>query len=407
MIKQLQFFTLGVLIAFAEAAPCGAQNTYGYSEIYYDSARNVMVAYGGTDPDYLSSYYYRAVIETEVVLNNAMYSYRQWASDPYQAQLYFEFPAGPGQEWNMQSYHSVEVVYYTYQVSPGCSWDCYNWWDGYGYGALPPTQCRVTTIPGGWRIDCDYDDRYWYPPLVYVATAVATVALGNTSKSATTPGTNVPEFRVSADAFIPFPTVEGPPWDYCSGAYGIRKLYYHGDNRGYQANSSTWRTYTWGQAAPALGILRQSNVGVGNTISFADDALYGANGDIYPYAWDWIFNDCHYMHGWGTASTANMHIGSFRTGINQLQMSMWGSADNPLVASLAIDWNFIIDLTATVPTNPLFTIRFEHDCFPAHEVYINTQQIHGYMPTQRDFLTLSTCLGGAGKITGQRTDRIY
>ncbi len=36
MIKHLQFFTLGVLIALAAAVPCGAQNTYGYSEIYYD-----------------------------------------------------------------------------------------------------------------------------------------------------------------------------------------------------------------------------------------------------------------------------------------------------------------------------------------------------------------------------------
>ena len=54
-----------------------------------------------------------------------------------------------------------------------------------------------------------------------------------------------------------------------------------------------------------------------------------------------------------------------------------------------------------------YTIRYTHDCFPAHEVWIKDQQlIYGYMPSSASFSTVSYCLFGVAQIVGQSTSQI-
>jgi len=69
---------------------------------------------------------------------------------------------------------------------------------------------------------------------------------------------------------------------------------------------------------------------------------------------------------------------------------MYGGANNPLsLGSPEINWNYTIGLNSFIPSSPWYTLNYTHDCFPAHEVFVGNQQIHGYMPSSNDIATIA------------------
>jgi len=48
------------------------------------------------------------------------------------------------------------------------------------------------------------------------------------------------------------------------------------------------------------------------------------------------------------------------------------------------------------PASPAYTFEYTHDCFPAHEAYIGTQRIYGFMPNDDQWGHISACLAGYG-----------
>ena len=374
-----------------------AQNIQGATDIWYDAGRNVVAAAGQSWADYGTAYYYEVSITTGITVGNSIDLGAAQDTEATSAGTYVETPAQPGVEYTALSLHSGTAYYLTYQVAD-CSWDCYYPYDIFGYSLIsgtPPSDGPTFEV---W---------VWAPPIVAVAVAVAQISLGPTQKKVRTPGNPAPVYQILSRAFIPWGWVWGSPTDICFDRWGQQhSLIYKGDNRSYQAYTGDYRTLTIGTVYVGTGTLNYG-FDVGNTFNFAWPVLFNPDGSIAISAYDYVLSDCYLENNEGRASMANMHAGSFVTGINQTQVQYWGSAGNPLTLSPDIDWNYTIDLTAVDLSNPLFTIRFTTDCFPAHEVWIGTQQIHGYTPSSSDAVTITYCLSGFGQITGQRTDKIY
>ena len=156
------------------------------------------------------------------------------------------------------------------------------------------------------------------------------------------------------------------------------------------------------------GTLQNVAHDTGFTNRFAYPIPTNPDGSIASSAYDGVANDCYLWTATGHASTSNMHASSFVTGLHQLQVRFWGGANNPLTPSPEINWDHTIDLTAVPGYPALYTIRYTHDCFPAHEAWIKDQQLmYGFTPGSSDPVTVTYCLSGFGQITGQNTSQIY
>jgi len=65
--KNLHFWLLMIACCLLVPAGAKAQNTYGYSSIYYDPGSNTVTAYAESDPDYnTQTYYYNAYVGANI-----------------------------------------------------------------------------------------------------------------------------------------------------------------------------------------------------------------------------------------------------------------------------------------------------------------------------------------------------
>lgn len=77
--------------------------------------------------------------------------------------------------------------------------------------------------------------------------------------------------------------------------------------------------------------------------------------------------DMHSSTGGGNG-TVNTHI--------------WGSgtnlASNAQSWTPAINWDFTVSInTASNPAIPAYTVTYQHDCYPAYELFMGTQLVYG------------------------------
>lgn len=110
-----------------------------------------------------------------------------------------------------------------------------------------------------------------------------------------------------------------------------------------------------------------------------DDALIDASDD------DAVLNDCVSLHQKKRASTDGMRTTVCRLSDMAVEIRLRGSADNPLATPAAsIDW----DLTLTIDVSggtPKWTLKGTHNNFPAYELFVNGQKIHGHSPGDPPF----------------------
>ena len=189
------------------------------------------------------------------------------------------------------------------------------------------------------------------------------------------------EFTINVTTFIQTNSLQGPPQARCDGG---KQLFFKGDDRGFSATASTFRTRSLitvipEQSADADGLKEGSEQElVGQTRSYAPDAL--ADGVIDSADDDSVLHDCHLLHDVATASNSNMHAAVTRTGAHVVSVHMFGGAANPLVfGSPEINWDFTITID-TSGSSAHWTIMGAHDGFPSYEVYINNNQIYTFSP---------------------------
>ncbi|HLJ17920.1 MAG TPA: hypothetical protein VKV15_25715, partial [Bryobacteraceae bacterium] len=118
---------------------------------------------------------------------------------------------------------------------------------------------------------------------------------------------------------------------------------------------------------------------------------------------DSTLNDCHYLDAQAYGRTDAMHV-AVSSAPGGATANLYGSGMNPLepfpIFTPSIDWNITVTVSTANPVFPVYTVEYTHDCFPAFEVYIGTQLIHGTLPTAYDVTTITACLEGAFPVVG-------
>lgn len=185
---------LAALALVLTAASAQGQSAWAYADVYYDAATDRVIATTTTLVDYSTEYYYSPKVQVSLSGSDGSYA---WWYCPYGGAgactngnyAYGDVfvSAAPGVTYTVQGFHSVETYYYYYDMDPGCTWGCYNWYDALGYstGSCSPAcqadpNCFCVEVLG-----VPYNRSYlapWILHLVYVASQ----PLGDTSKQATT-----------------------------------------------------------------------------------------------------------------------------------------------------------------------------------------------------------------------------
>ena len=206
------------------------------------------------------------------------------------------------------------------------------------------------------------------------------------------------EFKITTRAFI-MPNHIGP--DYVSACQAGGGVYFKGDERGFSASTSKFRTQnkvTY-RSDPG-GFVVSHGRSVGQSRSYAKNAIDN-NGRIGPEDEDGTPDDCSFWHQSGFANKGNMHAAkSTANGVR-----IFGGASNPLVSnSPEISWDYTINFGVANPSAPTYSLTVTHDCYPAHEAYIGNQTVYTFTPTSNDlFSHIVPCLSGGFQVSAIRS----
>jgi antitoxin (DNA-binding transcriptional repressor) of toxin-antitoxin stability system len=224
------------------------------------------------------------------------------------------------------------------------------------------------------------------------------------------------EFRVRyaqfiTENYVPNPPIlPGLPGFSCVDGVVPRSLVYEGDDRGFDPTATSYRsihefTLVSEKKLDEDGIkegteFKNTNI----SRSYASNALEDGRVSPLPVASGGdqdldtegrsVLSDCFLLHGEAQQTNFSWTVQSVTRTEHALTVLLTGNSVNPLpLFSAGISWNF----TLTIDTSEeiaRWTLNGTHDCFPAHELYINGQPIHQRAPTDHSFTTLSNCLIG-------------
>jgi len=194
--------------------------------------------------------------------------------------------------------------------------------------------------------------------------------------------------------FIPVPYVIGPPVLYnpFQGCENGPAMIYAGDNRGPDPDATSYRTKSAvtvipEEACSPSGVdgspfkdVKPSKVYAWNAL---DDGVIDENDDDAT-------GDCDRLHLVATASTSEISVSPERMSPTAVKVHFEGNAKNPVAPiSFGITWEFDVIVDSEAGT---WTMMGDHDCYPAHEAYIENSPMHVRLPDSSSFLEISTCL---------------
>jgi len=195
------------------------------------------------------------------------------------------------------------------------------------------------------------------------------------------------EFKLVYRAFIPWNFIYGPTDWIGTLCPGPNPTIYKGDNRGPSPTADTFRTMSEITVIPEaacdeVGVKPFSVVDlVGETFLYANDAIAN-DGFLGPEDNDAELGDCHLLHARGVAPMT-WGVTGHRTGDSQMTVEFRGDGATPVpwvpdFITPAISWDLSVVVDAEAGT---WAVQGKHDCFPAHEMYINGAQIFTFVPT--------------------------
>lgn len=244
------------------------------------------------------------------------------------------------------------------------------------------TSKTVRELPGG-----DYD--------------VKLVAIGTTTIRKIRIGE---EFRISYSTFIPPNYVNGPPSAFCVTPPPfptLQFLVFKGDDRGFDRASNDYRTNYFFTVIPqeecnASGIKGSITPDTGTTKSYAEDAVL-ADGMLDAGDDDGVAGDCHLFEESGKAGLGNMKSDPQRIDRDTVHVRLFGGAGNPLTPSPEISWDVTIAIDGK---NRQWSLQGQHDCYPAHEMYVNDMRMHRHFPKSNSIiLAITPCLSGLAQVS--------
>lgn len=114
------------------------------------------------------------------------------------------------------------------------------------------------------------------------------------------------------------------------------------------------------------------------SMEYAFDAL--ADGVLDKKDIDGVARDCHLLNRVDRAKTINLKAVPKVVSNGVVEVRLFGGAKDPLVRlSPNIDWDITIRLDFT-KDKPNYSVRGEHDMFPAYELYINNVTVYTFSP---------------------------
>jgi hypothetical protein len=309
--------------------------------------------------------------------------------------IYASYPAKPGAYYEARSAFSLVIQYRVFDVNRACGSYCNYYYDAFAYDTVLQNP-QTTEIPVFRTI-------VWAAPIIIgqIYTVGKLLHLGGNGDGVQVPGGTRTVFALKSKAFIPNAWIWGAgfPVDFCVDSHGTtRKPIYAGDHRRFDPSGS-YRADSEGYVSTATGAaVGPTFVDAGVTTRYADDAIAI---DGYTLLSDNVLGDCHYTDNHVKGSNTG-HIDVWG-GAGQVTAHLYGAATNNAVSpgkAPSIDWDFLLNISTANPITPGYTLNYTHDCFPAHELYIGTQRIYGYMPAQSDPGNVGLCLAGVGQISG-------
>ena len=395
MTRILRFLPL-----IACAGLLHAQQSSGQTDMFYDDGQNLVYAVTSVDADYYTQYYY--TVEMQTYITKLGYwlgtweSFGYWSTDYGSGGAVAVAPGEPGVELTAISYYYGVTRYMTYEVVYGC-WDCYDWYDAYGYSLIAGTG-------GPWE-GPTFSVWVWAAPLIIARILEETTDLGDGGAKFRPPGAPQ-DFDVQVRSFIPAPWVDSVfAVDSC-GINPLHQVIYNGNNRGFargtnynvKTHSNLFLRPDAGGQAPGSYVYHYT----GHTERY--EKATGLAPDGITLLRDPVLHDCYKLDDSGFAPTGNLHADvSGNAGARLASAHFYGGAANPLVfGAPEISWDISVSISnPTPPLLPSYTISYTHDCFPAFEVYIGSQGIHQSSPAGYDPVSdISYCLLGFGQISG-------
>ncbi len=363
------------------------------NEIWLDTWPGQAAGVSATVADYSVYYWYDLTIYSYMYENNTYRGNCFASSGGYYAVSCVIFsPLNPGSEYMNHAYHDVTTTYYAPgPVNVPYNSQCYYsscWWDYYGFSL-------VSTYP------------YYYPSFAtYFAPGTQISIPYTSSKTFETesrkraPGNTGREYYLSYKAFIPYDNLtSGNPTDLCSyWEYGEQysPVWYSGDYRQWTywgtSRSSQFQWVIPSQARNAAGY-RNPGSAVGTSNSYALSGMVSNSSSPSGFwidynsipEWDPL-GDCRMRHG---RTTGVINIPSNYTSRNSSQTItsfFAGSSPNPLAPFSflgPIRWTLQVQLTEIASTSPVslqYSVTGSHSCFPAQEVWVDSNQLYSRFP---------------------------
>lgn len=119
----------------------------------------------------------------------------------------------------------------------------------------------------------------------------------------------------------------------------------------------------------------------GKTRSYDKATSLDASGKLTPQAKADTVKGAPLMIDEALAGTGGMTISVTRLTDRKVEAYFRAAANNPLITSPDIDWEFTIIIDSTDPMNPTYSLQGTHDGFPGYDIYIDSQFIFGHNPT--------------------------
>ncbi len=387
-----RMLTLLIFILFGLTAR--GQSISGFSTVgeirTFSSKKGVITpifiqAYSDTQEDYTASLYYNVAAQSALFYEgNQTPVVSQFYQGNPSASGSYNLPSGVTSQAGMYTVVTNHYVDFFYVASAG------QYFDPYGFS--------VVSSDGG---DDGYGSGYWFYlyAALYVVEAQALVgqsfgSVNHNPSLLTNPGIT----SVMYQAFIPPDYVGGPP-----GATCLRNIY-SGDNRGLNPAGGSYRALQQVVVGYAgLTVNSPPVQATGYTYRFSTSVVQ--NGQIPASAYNYAYlGQCSSsgIDAYGHASTSNMvpPVVTYAGASTSVQLS--GSASDPVpLWSFSIDWNYTVNLVQTGTFNLHASGTYSNDCYPAHELSVQSVDVYNYVPAANDLATVSLCLAGVGSLNGQ------
>lgn len=113
-------------------------------------------------------------------------------------------------------------------------------------------------------------------------------------------------------------------------------------------------------------------------------------------------DDCYLWNAQGKADPSGFGEDYSFPYVTQVQSHFYGSSSNPLEPPSPIQWDMRTVVDASNPSAPTAYVNYNHTCYPAHQIKVNSTVVYSYIPPSNSATVIFNCLALVNaKVIGQ------